>query len=175
MILADDVKTAVTVPMLLEFYGITISRGRCRCPIHNGSDRNMMIRDQYYHCWVCGSVGTVIDLQAAIAGETWKEALRSLNTIFNLGLDAIEPEKREAAKRRIEQRRLESLEKEAQKRWNVAQMDVIAGVRREMWKAAKNCEEIDKLLDMCEHITQENEVRLPAWDKMLFGGENEQV
>ena len=148
MIPAELIKERVTVPMLLEQYGVKPNRsGRCRCPIHNGHDYNMAVKERSYRCFVCGSSGTVIDLQMALTGHTLDQAVEDLNSLFGLGLANHKRSASIAAEMlrydRAERRRME----QAVKEWNDRQYDAIAKARRLRWERGGDCDEIDAALD----------------------------
>lgn len=113
---AEIIKARVTVPEVVERYtGQRIIRNRIKCPVHNGSDYNMRIYWDTYHCFVCHATGDVIQFVRSVTGDTFRGAMERINRDFNLGLPigekpcsdldkkAIENANREIAQRRIQQ------------------------------------------------------------------------
>jgi DNA primase len=88
---ADIIKSAVTVPMALNMYGYGSDRTRIPCPIHNGKDANFSIRDDHWHCFVCGEGGDVITLVMKLFNLPFRAACERLNADFRLGIDLHAP------------------------------------------------------------------------------------
>lgn len=63
--------------------------GRCRCPFHNGHDRNMKLydRDRGFYCFVCHKGGDCIALAKQLIGNncTYGDAARWIDETFRLG------------------------------------------------------------------------------------------
>lgn len=79
------IKQNVTVPQLLEFYGYKPSR-RIPCPIHGGDGNNFEVFKDSYCCYSrCGS-GDVISLAMALSGLSFADAVKQIDTDFDLGL-----------------------------------------------------------------------------------------
>jgi hypothetical protein len=97
---ADIIKSAVTVPMALNMYGYGSDRTRIPCPIHNGKDANFSIRDDHWHCFVCGEGGDVITLVMKLFNLPFRAACERLNADFRLGIDLHAPVDTDALKRR---------------------------------------------------------------------------
>lgn len=85
MISADELKTLVTMPDLLDYYGIPHGQGRIPCPLHNGKDKNFGFTRDQYHCFVCGKGGDVIRFVQDYDGLTFREALVKLSCIAGAG------------------------------------------------------------------------------------------
>lgn len=113
---AEIIKARVTVPEVVERYtGQRIIRNRIKCPVHNGSDYNMRIYRNTYHCFVCHATGDVIQFVRSVTGDSFVGAMERLNNDFALALPigekpcsdldkkAIENANREIAQRRIQQ------------------------------------------------------------------------
>jgi hypothetical protein len=49
----DYIRATVSVPSLLEGYGVQIRHGRCRGFCHGGRDYNMAVSEHICHCFVC--------------------------------------------------------------------------------------------------------------------------
>ena len=74
------------MPEVLRYYGFDIKRGRIPCPIHSGSDRNCGVKDEYIHCFVCGSTVDVVGFEMQYFNLDFMKAISKLNDDFNLGL-----------------------------------------------------------------------------------------
>lgn len=68
-------------------YGFDIGRGnRIACPFHSGKDKNLGFKDDFYHCFVCGTSGDLIKFVREFFGLSFSEAVQKLNSDFGLGL-----------------------------------------------------------------------------------------
>ena len=84
---SDEIKSRLTMPQVLEYYGIERNRSnRIRCVLHNGQDFNCGIKDNYIHCFVCGQSADVIKFVQVYFGLDFKSAISKLNDDFCLGL-----------------------------------------------------------------------------------------
>ena len=84
---AGIIKSTVPMPEVAERYtGQRIVRNRIRCPIHHGSDLNMRIYRNSYHCFVCHATGDVIQFVQSVLGLSFQDAMKRLNEDFNLDL-----------------------------------------------------------------------------------------
>ena len=62
--------------------------GRCRCPFHQGHDRNMKIwgGNRGYYCFVCHKSGDCISLVTGVVPEcSYADAIWWINDQFQLG------------------------------------------------------------------------------------------
>lgn len=86
--IASEIKTRVTMPELLRFYGFEIGRGqRIACPFHSGEDKNCGIKTDFIHCFVCGESADVIGFVQKYFSVSFPDALKKINEDFMLGLD----------------------------------------------------------------------------------------
>lgn len=84
---ASEIKATVKMPELLRFYGFTLNaKNRMPCPFHNGKDDNFSVRDDYYHCFVCGEKGDIFNFMQKLYELSFTEALAKLNEDFAVGL-----------------------------------------------------------------------------------------
>ena len=101
---------------VLSRFGFDVPRsGRIPCPLHHGKDRNMVVRDRSFHCYVCGAGGTILDFVMLYCGTDLSGAEQILNDQFGLGLPiGREPTRAEqtALERKARLRRLERERKE---------------------------------------------------------------
>lgn len=83
----SEIKDRLTMPEVLERYGISVNRQRrVPCPLHGGTDANCGVKDRYIHCFVCGESADVISFVIKYYGLSFKEAITKLNNDFYLGL-----------------------------------------------------------------------------------------
>ena len=93
MLNTDKIKAAVSALDVCEKYGIEVNRaGFARCPFHaGGNERTPSMRvwrgDRGYFCFSCHSSGDSIALVQGILGISFSEAVRRLDSDFNLGLN----------------------------------------------------------------------------------------
>lgn len=77
--------------------------GRCRCPFHNGHDRNMKlyVEDRGFYCFVCHESGDCIALAKQLIGNncTYAEAARWIDSTFRLGAFSTRPTWRQRVRR----------------------------------------------------------------------------
>lgn len=81
-----------TVPAadVARVLGLDVDRhGRCACPFHHGSDRNMKIYEgnRGFYCFVCHKSGDCISLVTGLVPDcSYVDAMWWINDEFNLGL-----------------------------------------------------------------------------------------
>ena len=84
---ANEIKSRLKMPEVLDYYGIERNRAnRIRCVLHNGQDFNCGIKDHYIHCFVCGQSADVIKFVQVYFGLDFQSAISKLNDDFRLGL-----------------------------------------------------------------------------------------
>lgn len=84
---ASEIKSRLTMPQVLGYYGFTINRAkRIPCPLHNGTDANCGVKEHYIHCFVCGESADVIKFTMRHFGLDFQSAISKLNDDFCLGL-----------------------------------------------------------------------------------------
>ena len=106
----NEVKQAVTMPNVAQFYGFSPNRaGFICCPFHGEKTPSMKLYNGSggFHCFGCGVGGSVIDFAMRLFDINFRQAVLRLNTDFNLGLTG---EKRTRAEQSaiLEQRRREA-------------------------------------------------------------------
>ena len=117
---AEIIKARITVPDAVGMYtGQRIERNRICCPVHHGSDRNMRIYRNSYHCFVCHATGDVIQFVRDVTGDSFQDAMKRLNRDFalNLPLDGkpnhdLDKKALDELKRGIAERNVENLLKD---------------------------------------------------------------
>lgn len=145
---AELVKERVSVPMLLERYGVKVGQGgRCACPIHHGKDSNMAVKDRWFRCYRCGQSGTVIDLQMALSGTEFQQAIREIDAMFCLGLEPTKPSERIRARVAIANHAHIKNQRRTRHDHNELQYNLLCYLRRWCDKRGVSCESLDKILD----------------------------
>lgn len=114
---AYEIKQAVPMRRLLEYYGIEVNRmNKARCPFHGDHTPSMQVYsgDRGYWCFVCNEGGDVIDFTRKYFKLSFHDAIRRINTDFGLRLPLDEAPSeeylREAKRRREEQAAVRRLE-----------------------------------------------------------------
>ena len=119
---AEEIKARVPLLELLEFYGFHPVFQRMPCPFHNGKDRNMLVSNNFYKCFVCGESGDVFTFVQRFFGLDFPSACAKINDDFRLGLpigkklspaEQTEADRRNAERRRkveAKKRRMEELQ-----------------------------------------------------------------
>lgn len=124
---ADEIKARVPLLDLLAFYGFHPIFNRMACPFHNGQDRNMLVSNNFYKCFVCGESGDIFTFVQRYFGLDFNAACAKINDDFSLGLpigkqltmaEQTEADRKNAERRRKAEerkRRHEALEKKWRK------------------------------------------------------------
>lgn len=114
-IVADRIRSEITMTELLTFYGVEVKRGRCKCPFHDGQDYNCGVKPDYIHCFVCGESSDQIGFVQKYFSLPFVAAVAKINADFGLGMNLGRERKGqalEAAKRAF----LRRTEREEQRR-----------------------------------------------------------
>lgn len=120
---AAVVKSKVSVPSVVEMYLPEVKpvHSRIPCPIHNGTDRNLLLHNDHFYCFVCNEGGDAIRLVRHIFGCNFMDALKRLNEDFALDLplgtkptDAERLKLKRQYEERLKQKRAEAEEAERQ-------------------------------------------------------------
>ena len=86
---ANEIKSMVSMPELMERYGFSLNRsGFCKCPFH--SEKSASFKSypgtRGFYCFGCGAHGSVIDFVMLYFGLSFKDALAKINEDFSIGL-----------------------------------------------------------------------------------------
>lgn len=128
---ADEIKARVPLLDLLAYYGFKPVYNRIPCPFHSGQDRNMLVSNNIYKCFVCGEHGDAITFVQKYFGLNFPAAIAKINDDFQLGLPIgkqqtraeqaevdkrfadlrLKAQDRERKRKRLEQQYNEALEK----------------------------------------------------------------
>lgn len=115
--LAHQLKERLTARQVVEFYGFRPDRaGYIQCPFHTGDKHgSLKVYDggkTGWHCFGCGSGGSVIDFVMRLYDISFRQACVRLNTDFGLGLTGEHPNRAEQSAL-LEARRREVAKKAA--------------------------------------------------------------
>ena len=95
---AEEIKQNVSMYDVLEQYGYVLNRtGAMSCPFHEEKTPSFRVyhNGTRWHCFGCGSGGTVIDFIMQLFHLDFYQAIVRLNMDFNLGLCGQRPSLRE--------------------------------------------------------------------------------
>lgn len=136
---AAVVKSKVSVPSVVEMYLPEVKplHNRIPCPIHNGTDRNLLLHQDHFYCFVCGEGGDVIRLVRHIFGCDFKTALERLNADFNVGLplgtkpsNAERIKLKQAYEERLKRQRAEAEEAERREKAYLDRLELLRSVEQ---------------------------------------------
>jgi len=87
--ISSAIRNSVSAVEVAKALGLNVDRhGRCSCPFHHGSDRNMKCYEgnRGYYCFVCHKGGDCISLVTGVVPEcTYVDAIWWINDQFQLG------------------------------------------------------------------------------------------
>ena len=86
---AENIKSMVSMPEMMEHYGFSLNRsGFCKCPFH--SERSASFKaypgTRGYYCFGCNQSGSVIDFVMRFFSLSFGDAIKKINEDFSLGL-----------------------------------------------------------------------------------------
>lgn len=92
-----EVKQQLNIRQVIEHYGFKVNRnGKFICAFHNDHKPSASIKNDYFHCFVCGAGGDLITFTAKYLGLSNFDACKELVKEFNLNIDISTPEERRA-------------------------------------------------------------------------------
>ena len=74
----QDLRIMNKVPERLTMYGVEIKKGRCKGFCHNGHDYNMVVKDFYCFCYVCGKSFDIFDIVMFFENCSFPDACEKL-------------------------------------------------------------------------------------------------
>ena len=87
MSIFEEVNQRLNIRQVVEFYGFKVNRAnQFICPFHNDHRPSASIKNDYFHCFVCGAGGDLITFTAKLHGLSNYDACKKLDQDFNLGL-----------------------------------------------------------------------------------------
>lgn len=161
---AQQIKSALTMKQVAEFYGFRVNRQNLTvCPFHNDSKPSLHIYDgqRGWHCFACGTGGDIIDFVSKLFNLKFKDTIHKINDDFNLGLNLDTKPTHQAAYNRSLQIKQDIARKKRLaiiEQWTSQAEDVIAAYIRLMWQTQNKFKPIDgEFLDIFKYaITQLN-------------------
>lgn len=97
MSIFDEVKSQLNIQTVIEHYGFKVNRAhQFVCPFHNDHKPSASIKNDYFHCFVCGAGGDLITFTARYLNLHNIEAARELVRVFGLNIDISTAEERKA-------------------------------------------------------------------------------
>ncbi|MDQ5983889.1 MAG: DNA primase [Eubacteriales bacterium SKADARSKE-1] len=84
----EEVKNQTDIVDVARHVGIIINRnGKAICPFHNDSTPSMSFKNNYFKCFSCDAHGDAIELISRLHNISAIEAVRTLDSMFNLNLN----------------------------------------------------------------------------------------
>lgn len=111
-----EIKRRVTIRQVIEGSGVKVNnKGQFICPFHNDKHPSASIKNDFFHCFVCGAGGDCITYTAKMYGLSNYEACKRLNEEYRLGIEygqKLSRAEKAAVKEANEQREKEQAERE---------------------------------------------------------------
>lgn len=83
----DKIKEKLTIEEVLDRYWSAPNwEGRYKCAMHNGKDYNMLVKNGFAYCFVCGESADCVKLTSKMFNITIGEAIKKIDDDFGLGL-----------------------------------------------------------------------------------------
>lgn len=93
----EEVKQRLNITQVIEHYGFKVNRARqFVCPFHNDHKPSASIKNDYFHCFVCGAGGDLITFTAKYLGMNNLDAAKELVKEFNLNIDIRTPKEKKS-------------------------------------------------------------------------------
>ena len=97
MSIFEEVKEQLNIRQVIEHYGFKVNRAKqFICPFHNDHKPSASIKNDYFHCFVCGAGGDLITFTAKYLGMSNLDATKELVKEFSLDIDISTPEERKS-------------------------------------------------------------------------------
>ena len=97
MSIFDEVKQQLNIRQVIEYYGFKVNRAnQFVCPFHNDHKPSASIKNDYFHCFVCGTGGDLITFTAKYFGMSNFDATKKLIEDFRLNIVIDTKEERKA-------------------------------------------------------------------------------
>jgi DNA primase len=85
--LPEELKSRISIEDVISRYWEEPGRAhRVKCFAHNGKDRNMLVKNGFVYCFVCGARFDIIGAVQHLFGLSFIQACEKLNSDFNCGL-----------------------------------------------------------------------------------------
>jgi len=110
----EEIKSNVTMPQVLERYGIEAKKGFAVCPFHNEKTASLKVYSDGFYCFGCGAGGDVISFVAKMEDICNAQAAVRLASEFGISDRPVDlPKRREMQKKRQEEKkRLEEVRRD---------------------------------------------------------------
>ena len=114
----QTIKDTISAQDVGRKLGLEIRHGRCKCPLHGGTDYNCVLYpgNRGFYCHVCKIGGDVIKFAQEYHGTSFHDTVAWFSDAFGLGLDIDSPMNQDALKQALKTQR-EREAKEAFKKW----------------------------------------------------------
>lgn len=133
---AEDIKHIVSVPDILQRYGVEVKRGRCRGFCHDGRDQNMQVSEQFAYCHVCHAKFDIFSIVQHFENCDFKRAKQIIDPCGHRFADEMRARKISNRRKAEEQKRKDESEKIIS-----AECEYLRLIRqREMYKPRSPCE-----------------------------------
>lgn len=87
MNLPEELKSRISIEDVVARYWEEPNRAhRVKCFAHTGKDRNMLVKNGFVYCFVCGARFDIIGTVQKLFGLSFIQACEKLNNDFNCGL-----------------------------------------------------------------------------------------
>lgn len=85
--LSEELKSRISIEDVISRYWEEPDRAhRVKCFAHNGKDRNMLVKNGFVYCFVCGARFDIIGTVQHLFELSFIQACEKLNSDFNCGL-----------------------------------------------------------------------------------------
>jgi len=85
--LSEELKSRISIEDVISRYLEEPDRAhRVKCFAHNGKDRNMLVKNGFVYCFVCGARFDIIGTVQHLFGLSFIQACEKLNSDFDCGL-----------------------------------------------------------------------------------------
>lgn len=178
---AEEIKMQVKMPDVISFYGFDERKNRIPCPFHNGEDRNLSYKSDFFKCFVCGEKGDVIAFVQKYFRISFFDTVKKLNEDFKIGMPIGQPltlrKKREIEGSHRERQRLIQQKKEEkmllEMEWEAALQEYKKYEEQKRIFAPESINEEPhplfleaiKNIEYCKYLLDEAEKRLINHDK----------
>ncbi len=87
--IAEQIKTLIPLPQAIEIYtGERLNKNKMHCPLHSEKTASFTVYsdNNSFYCFGCGAGGNIIDFVMQYFNIGFKEAIRRIDSDYNLGL-----------------------------------------------------------------------------------------
>lgn len=78
----EEIKQSITMPDILNRYGVNIKNKMCCCPIHKETHPSMQVFKDGYYCHACGSHGDIFTFIQEMESCNFRTAFLSLGGTY---------------------------------------------------------------------------------------------